>query len=229
VSVVLIDNSVPSPAAPPVLARGPGGTGPVAGTAFPPVISQILPPNGLPAARPGDQVRLLGTNLGGVSSVQVTGARLTAAQTLAVAAVGDTSVTVTIPAAGTLLPAGTVLLTPLAPALEAPGNTVALALAPTLVIKKPPLKAKLINGAATVAVGCSPPITSGQPVALIVGDHIVAGPTPTATTSTLSFALSGFTKGNYILRLRVDGQDSIPIDVNNPLAFDPNQTLVLTT
>jgi hypothetical protein len=229
VSVVLIDNSVPSPAAPPVLARGPGDTGPVASTAFLPFISQVLPPNGLPAARPGDPVRLLGKNLGQVSSVQVTGARLTAAQTLAVTDVGDASVTVTIPTAGTLLPAGTVLLTPLAAALEAPGNTVALALAPTLVIKKPPLKAKLTNGAATVAVGCNPPILSGQSVALIVGDHIVAGPTPTATTSTLSFALSGLTKGNYLLRLRVDEQDSIPIDVNTPLAFDPDQALVLTT
>jgi hypothetical protein len=228
VSVVLIDNSLPAPVAAPVLARGTGDTGPTAGSAFPPFVTQVLPPDGLPAARPGDSVRLVGNNLAGVSSVQVTGARITTPQTLPASDITDTGVTVTIPGTGTLLPAGTVLLTPIATGIEAPGNTVALALAPTLVIKKPPLKAKLTNGAATVAVGCSPPVAPGQPVALIVGDRIVAAPTPTAAASTLSFALSGFTAGTYMLRLRVDEQDSIPIDVNNPLAFDPNQALVLT-
>ena len=228
VSVVLIDNSLPAAAAPPVLARGPGDSGPTAGTAFPPFVTQILPPNGLPAARPGDPVRLVGKNLGGVSAVQVSGARLSAPQTLAVSDVGDTGVTVTVPGSGTLLPAGIVLLTPIATGIEAPGNTVSLALAPTLVIKKPPLKAKLTNGAAAVTVGCSPPVLPGQPVALIVGDRIVAGTTPTAPTSNLSFQLSGFTPLSYLLRLRVDDTDSIPIDVTDPLTFDPNQSLVLT-
>lgn len=230
VSVVLIDNSLPASVAAPVLARGPGDTGPTAGTTFPPFVTQVLPPNGLPAARPGDPVRLVGKNLAGVSAIQVSGARLTAPQTLPASNVADTGVTVTIPSTGTLLPAGTVLLTPIATGIEAPGNTVALGLAPTLVIKKPPLKAKLTNGAATVTVGCNPQVLPGQPIALIVGDRIVAGTTPTTATSTLSFQLSGFSAGTdpYLLRLRVDYQDSIPIDVNDPLTFDQNQKLVLT-
>jgi hypothetical protein len=227
VSVVLIDYSLPQTVNAPVLARGQGDTGPAAGTAFPPVLSQVLPPNGLPAARPGDPVRLLGKNLGAVNAVQVTGVRLTAPQTLAVSDVTDTGITVTIPASGTLLPAGIVLLTPLAPALATPGNTVALPLAPTLVIKKPPLRATLTSGAATVTVGCNPPALPGQPLALIVGDRIVAGSPPTAAATNLSFSLTNFTAGTYLLRLRVDNQDSIPIDVNNPLVFDQNQNLVL--
>ncbi len=227
VSVVLIDNSLPTPVAAPVLARGPGDTGPTADSPLLPFLTQVLPPNGLPAARPGDPVRLVGKNLAGVSSVQVTGARISAPQTLPASDITDTGVTVTIPGTGALLPAGTVLLTPIATGTEAPGNTLALQLAPTVVIEKPPLTAKLTNGAATVVVGCSPPIAPGQPVALIVGDRIVAGTTPTPATSTLTFQLSGFSVGTYLLRLRVDYQDSIPIDVNDPLTFDPSQQLDL--
>ena len=228
VSVVLIDNTQPSPAPPPVLARGSGDTGPTATTALPPFIAEVVPPNGLPAARPGDTVRLIGTNLGGIGAVQVSAPALAAAQTLALADVTDTAATVTIPATGNQLPAGTVLLTPVVAPPEAPGNTVALRLAPTLVIKKPPLQVALAAGAATVGVTCKPPVLPGQTTALIVGDRIVGGPTPTKATTTLSFALAGFTAGTYLLRLRVDDQDSIPIDVTNPLSYDQNQFLVLT-
>jgi hypothetical protein len=228
VSVVLIDNSLPAAVAAPVLARGAGDAGPTASTSFLPFVSQVLPPNGLPAARPGDSVRLVGKNLAGVGSVQVTGPRIAAPQTLSVSDVTDTGLTVTIPTTGTLLPAGTVLLSPIATGIEVPGNTVALGLAPTLVIKKPPLHVALKSGAATVTVGCAPQVLPGQPIALIVGDRIVAGTTPTTATSSLIFQLSGFSAGTSLLRLRVDYQDSIPIDPNDPLAFDPNQSLVLT-
>ncbi len=161
-----------------------------------------------PARRAGrDAVRLVGRALGGVSAVQASGAGLTAPQTLVASDISDTGVTVTIPSSGTLLPAGTVLLTPRAPGIEAPANTVALGIAPTLVIKQPRLKAKLDNGAATVTVGCSPPgcppdpgcptnrgnladRAAGEPVALIVGDRIVAGTAQTAAASSLHFQLS---------------------------------------
>jgi hypothetical protein len=228
VAVVLIDNSLPAAAAAPVLARSPGDIGPTATTAFPPLIAKVVLPNGLPAARPGDAVHLIGTNLAGVTSVQVSGTRLAAAQTVPVSDVGPTSLTVTVPGGGALLPAGTVLLTPLADAIEAPGNTVALGLAPTLVIAAPPLRIALADGAATVDVGCRPEVLPGQTVALIVGDRIVAEPAPAAATSTLSFSLTGFTAGRYLLRLRIDGQDSIPIDGGDPLQYDQTQYLVLT-
>jgi hypothetical protein len=228
VSVVLIDNSMPAPVPPPVLKRGDDGTGPTATTTLPPAVAQALPPRGLPAAKPGDIVTLVGTNLGGVTAVQVTGDRLAAPQTLAVGDVTPASVTITIPGAGTLLPTGTVLLTPLAAASETPGNAVTLRLAPSLVIKQPPLWVKLKNGAGTVTVDAAPPVLPGQSVALIVGDRIVAGPSPTAATTTLSFALTGFKAGTFLLRLRIDDQDSIPITVDNPREFDPTQQVVLT-
>jgi hypothetical protein len=234
VSVVLIDHSLPARVSAPVLTRGEGDAGPTVDTTFPPSVTAALPPDGLPAARPGDPVRLVGKNLAGVTSVQVTGARITAPRTLSSSNITDTELTLTIPDSGTLLPAGTVLLTPVVTVVEARkstkvlGNTVALGLSPTLVIDEPPLQVALRKGAAKVTVGCSPPVLPGQPIALIVGNHIVTADTPTKATSTLSFELSGFRSGKYLLRLRVDYQDSIPIDVNNQLAFDANQMLELT-
>ena len=69
-----------------------------------------------------------------------------------------------------------------------------------------------------------------QTVALVADDQIVAG-TPGAAGSeprtSLSFTLQGFTAGSYVVRLRVDGQDSIPV-VADETGFDPNQRLVLS-
>ena len=53
-----------------------------------------------------------------------------------------------------------------------------------------------------------------------------ARPAPSPATS-LSFTLQGFTAGSYVVRLRVDGQDSIPV-VAGQTSFDPNQRLVLS-
>ena len=76
-----------------------------------------------------------------------------------------------------------------------------------------PLSATLADGAATVQVTCSPPVLATQTVQLVLNEQLVAGPPATGTESrsSLSFALQGFTAGSYVVRLRVDGQDSIPV------------------
>jgi hypothetical protein len=181
----------------------------------------------MPAARPGDVVRLIGRHLGGVTTVQVTGNRLKEPVNLPVTEGGQVDIAVSVPDRDKLIPAGTVLLTPLAPASEARGNTVALRLAPTIVISNPPLEVNLSRGRATVKLGCKPPVQAGQTVQLIVGDRIVTAATPMAATSELTFRLTEFSAGRYLLRLRIDDQDSIPIDRDNPLAFDDSQHLVL--
>lgn len=63
-----------------------------------------------------------------------------------------------------------------------------------------------------------------------------SGPVP-AATSQLSFSLQGFNAGSYLLRIRIDQTDSIPVSSqvrpSNPyeptMEFDPNQYLDLTT
>jgi hypothetical protein len=226
VAVVLIDSTEPSRSGPPVLARGADDQGPIATTAFPPQIDKVVLPRGMPAARPGDLVHLVGRHLETVTSIEATCAHLSRPQTLPVTERGSEDIAFTVPVGGTLLPAGTALLTPLAPTPEARGNTVALRLAPTLL--DGPFEASLVGGAATVPLSCSPPVQEGQTIQLIVGDRIVRGATPQDETSDLTFELSEFKAGQYLVRLRVDDQDSIPIDVNDPLAFDEHQFLVLT-
>jgi hypothetical protein len=226
VAVVLIDSTEPSRSGPPVLARGADDQGPIATTAFPPQIDKVVLPRGMPAARPGDLVHLVGRHLETVTSIEATCAHLSRPQTLPVTERGSEDIAFTVPVGGTLLPAGTALLTPLAPTPEARGNTVALRLAPTLL--DGPFEASLVGGAATVPLSCSPPVQEGQTIQLIVGDRIVRGATPQDETSDLTFKLSEFKAGQYLVRLRVDDQDSIPIDVNDPLAFDEHQFLVLT-
>jgi hypothetical protein len=227
VAVVLIDSSLPSRSAVPVLARGTDDVGPRATTAFPPDIDHVVPPGGAPAAAPGDVVRLIGRHLGGVTTVTVTGDRLTESRSLPVSSSGPGEVTVDIPDDDDLLPAGTVLLTPLAPASEAPGKTVMLRLAPTLDMADGPLEIDLVDGTAEVTVTCKPPIHPGQRIQLIVGDRLVKGKTPAEITPECTFELKDFEAGRYLLRVRVDDQDSIPIDVDNPLGFDDKHHLVL--
>ena len=112
-----------------------------------------------------------------------------------------------------------------------------MALAPRLV-SDAPLTAELAqNGPTTVTVNCSPEVQPQQTIALIVGSQLVSAAQLAEASSQLSFGLRGFTAGTYLLRVRIDQADSIPVTTKPPPAdpgappsrqFDPNQKLVLT-
>ena len=235
-AVVLIDSTTPPSAPLPVLARGPGDTGPLALASAAPQIDAVLPPGNQAAARPGDTVTLVGRNLAAATGIQVTGIRVTAPTQLAStlnSATGE--VTFVIPPAATL-PAGTVAIAATS-AAGATGNTVPLALAPTITSAKALTATLDASGGAQLAVSCSPEVQPGQTVALIVGSTIFTATSPTAATGTLDFTLTGLTKGTtYPLRLRIDSVDSVPVATTpptyvnpsapEPMSFDPAQTLV---
>ena len=229
-SVVLIDNSQPVTAPLPVLARSAGDRGPFAAPRVAPFIQAVLHPGGLPGARPGDAITLTGRGLAGVTQVQVSGGALGGPRLLAATATSDQAVAVQLPADAPL-PAGIAAVSAPLTAADGstlPSNSVPLALVPVLT-NTAPLSATLTDGAATVQVPCSPPILATQAVQLVLNEQLVAGPPATGTEprSSLSFALEGFTAGSYVLRLRVDGQDSIPM-VAGQTSYDPNQSLVLS-
>ncbi len=85
-------------------------------------------------------------------------------------------------------------------------------------------------------IECLPQIRDGQKVSLLFGDQIISPDVintpaePTARTSitfTVNNAVSKVTP--YILRLRVDGADSIPIDFSGDTPeFDDNQKVTVT-
>ena len=230
-AVVLIDSTQPARAALPVLARSAGDLGPHAGAQVAPFLQAASPPGAQPGARPGDTVTLTGKRLAGVSQARVSGGALSGPQELPVATGSDGVVTVKLPT-DPPMPVGIVAITAQVTAADGDAlasNAVPLVLVPMLA-NTAPLAGTLDDGSVTIEVTCSPPVLASQTVALVVGSQIVAG-TPGAVGSeprqSLSFTLQGFTAGSYVLRLRVDGQDSIPV-VAGQTSFDPNQSLVLS-
>jgi hypothetical protein len=243
-AVVLIDSMRPIAAAPPVLMRGPQDTGPVAVGSLYPQLLLAVPPNQQPAARPGDVLTLTGHRLGAITAVQVSHPLGGLPVTLEPLSRTSSELTVRLPDPP-VLPAGvaTVTATFDAPTDQAAGtetatsNAVPVALAPQLV-SNAPLTVKLAQGGPTpLTVNCSPSVQPRQTIALVVGTHVVPSAPVQAASSQLSFSLRGFTTGTYLLRVRVDQTDSIPVaslpapgnaSQPAPMQFDPNQRLVLT-
>jgi hypothetical protein len=235
-AVVLIDSTRPVAAPAPVLSRGSEDRGPFAHAQLAPQIDLVLPPNGQAAARPGDPVTLHGRHLDAVAEVEVTGIRLAAPTTLAVASVSPEAVVVDVPKPPTL-PAGTVAVA--ARFDDGSGRLITgpaapLALAPTIVSKST-LKAKLDDtGSATLKVKCAPPVEPGQTLALIVGDQLIVEPPLEKASDELTFTVTGLPAQTYTMRLRVDSVDSIPVaapaEPNGvaPMQIDPAQQVALT-
>lgn len=244
-AVVLIDSTRPVAAAPPVLMRGWQDTGPVAVSSLYPQLQLAVPPNRHPAAQPGDVLTLMGSSLSAIAVVQVSHPLAGRPLTLAPNSGTASQLTVQLPDPPQL-PAGVATVAamfdapmdqPAAGPVTVTSNAVPVALAPRLVSNAPLTVRLARNGPTSVTVNCSPTVQPQQTIALIVGSHLVPAEPVAAATSQLSFGLQGFTAGTYLLRLRIDSVDSIPVvspaapanaDQPTPMQFDPNQQLVLS-
>ncbi len=114
-------------------------------------------------------------------------------------------------------------------------NAISFALAPTITVERPAVAAAPLAVAAgdTVTLTCAPRIRPEQkgrvelmlgmqpvPVTMIPPSDDVTQPT------TLSFTVPAFPTGEYTVRLRVDGVDSLPVLVTGTpprFDFDPAQ------
>ncbi|MEM8640232.1 MAG: hypothetical protein AAGG51_15650 [Cyanobacteria bacterium P01_G01_bin.54] len=109
-------------------------------------------------------------------------------------------------------------------------ETLPLAIAPQVVgIESQRLAAA---GYWTVAVDCLPQVRPSQRVLLLLGDRgvplqeAIALPDAPTAPSRLTFRVKNIPPGDYVVRLRVDGVDSIPVDfATRPLGFDEHQRL----
>jgi len=115
-------------------------------------------------------------------------------------------------------------------------NSVPIALAPIIAIGPPPTPPDFHAGD-TVSLTCTPRLRAEQEanVRVIFGSLAIKSATidtPSTTPadllkpSTLTFIVPTVPAGSYIVRLRVDGVDSLPITVSGSppaLAFDPTQ------
>jgi hypothetical protein len=115
-------------------------------------------------------------------------------------------------------------------------NELPFALAPQITVK---LDAKTLEDpnhwTVDLTVTCAPRIVAGQRVLLLFGDRQTAPtstdtPADTAKPTTFTFTVFGVPIGDYVVRLRVDGVDSIPVKYagSPPIPqFDPAQTVTV--
>lgn len=222
-SVVLIESARAARTPLPVLTRGTGDTGPVALARLDPglpTLQSITPPNQQSGAQIGDVVTIAGTMLAG-DKVEVVFDHPALQNPIRVPAgqgATATRIDVQLDTAQFAWVAGwyavTVEITSTPNQPDPPvhsTNALPMALAPTITSTMP-LKATIANGAATVKLKCSPDVQPVQRVALLLGDQEIAGARPANATASLSFPVPQAVAGTYLVRLRVDGVDSLLVD-----------------
>lgn len=243
-SVVLIQSDASTASAPPVLRRGPEDRGPAARQDAPPALRKVRPAasDSLPAMRLGDDLLLDGSNLDGGATLRVvfeeTRSRLPAQQ-IDVAAGGSASQQTVhlpsvaeLPAAAASWAAGSYAVSL---QVQRPGvaawstNAIPIALAPRITVS--PLQAA--PGDIELTVTCVPRLLPAQEAGtrLVFGTRSVAPkaigtPADPASPTWLSFTVPAVEAGEYLVRLRVDGIDSLPVTLTGSppqLAFDPAQ------
>lgn len=241
VSVVLIDStrSVRTPL--PVLSRGAlesgSGMQPDLRPPFPTLTALVLP-HRQPGARlgmdstPGDTLTLTGFNLAGDDAHLLLSHRLLAEPLLLTSRLehSDTELRFQLPFAQKEWPTGLYTVSAVVRREGRPDvttNALPLSVVPQLLklyvddTGGSPLERKLF-------VTCVPPIWPQQRASLLLGDlELLAAPHP-EHTDTLTFPLGTTPPGEYWVRLRVDGVDSLLVDyAATPLTFDKSQRVYL--
>lgn len=243
VALVLIESTLPGRAALPVLRRGSADTGPAVLAAFSPVIDEVRPPGLLPGVRLGDDLTILGRNLDGEGiRARFTHPRITnpiERNPLPGATASRLMVhlpsTAEVPAVMSAAAPGfyTVALEVSRPNLPTwLSNEAPFALAPIITVTPTSAPAGTIN----LTLTCAPRMRDGQRALLLFGDRqlepqSVTNPGNPAQPTTLTFQVPGVVAGSYVVRLRVDGADSLPfVLAGTPphLEFDPAQTVTVT-
>ncbi len=242
VTVVLIDSRAPSNAALPVLKRGDADRGVITSPGAAPTLNALRFPRSQPAIRLGEDATVLGDQLTVNDAVlRFTSTRLPLPVTVPPSAganpgelglhindVGDDANALSRWAPGFYTVALVVTKTGIPPIVS---NEIPFALAPRITVSS----SNTGPGAVDVTIQCAPRIATDQRVLLIFGNRQVE---PTSMTTpgdptlptTLLFSLTGISAGSYVVRLRVDGVDSIPVVYSGtpPIAdFDPAQKVTV--
>ncbi len=242
VTVILIDSRVPGSAPLPVLKRGDTDRGVITSPGAAPTLSALRLPRSQPAIRLGEDATIEGDQLTTVDAkLRFTSSRL--AQPVELPPLpgenaGEISIHIGNQAEdanalsrwvpGFYTVALAVTKTGMRPIAS---NEIAFALAPKITVAS----ANAGPGQVDVTITCAPRLTNDQRVLLIFGDR-QAEPTSITTPgdpsqpTTILFKLSGLSSGSYVVRLRIDGVDSIPVVYSGtpPVAdFDPAQKVTV--
>jgi hypothetical protein len=240
VTVVLIDSRAAVRSALPVLKRGQDGRGAVASASVAPNLKDIRLPRSQPAGRLGEDIQITGDQLTVTdATVRFVTSRVKLPVELSAqsgASAGE--ITVHLPnktedaTALSRWAPGFYTVALVVKKTDAPSivsNELAFALAPQITVT--PNSAAV--GTVNLTLTCEPRIAEGQRVLLLFGNRQVeptsiTTPADPAQPTTLVFAIPNVTVDSYVVRLRVDGADSIPVVYSGtpPVpAFDPLQTV----
>jgi len=246
-SVVLIQGTAAARVAPPVLSRGAQDRGPTATAAPSPTLTSARPAASalLPAPRLGDDLLLSGTRLAGAGTITAVLADALSGQEhvlppLAPPSARELTVHLPTPAEDATAMAGWAIgphlaflrvARPDSPVWST--NAVPFVLAPTITVAPNAAAA----GDFTLTLTCAPRLRPEQEsgVRLLWGattlaPTTIATPADPALPTTLTFDLTGVAAGEYLVRLRVGGIDSLPVDLAGTpprLEFDPAQRVTV--
>lgn len=244
VSVLLMESGRSASAPLPVLRRGEEDRGVGVTGAASPTLSSLRFPHDAPAARLGDTVTVRGGQLTGdtllarfrhpllddpIDLVPAAQGRADEIQVVLPDQGGD-------PAVGSKWPAGFYTLNLVVQRPDLPQwhtNALAMPLAPRITDINPTTAPA---GSVTLTIQCVPQVRPGQRVLLVFGSH-TAAPQPFALPADpnapgeLSFQIDNARARAepYVLRLRVDGVDSIPVDFSGDTPrFADDQKVTIT-
>lgn len=223
-SIVLIEGGLPVKTPLPVLRRGSEDRGAIAVAALPPTLLEISLPNRKPSAEVGDIVVIRGDLLEGDLTVRFRSV-LSDAE-IEIAPLSDRTMNelrVQLPETLDWVSGlYTVSVVDRASVSGWATNDLPIALAPKVTTVDPRTAP---SGDVTLTLACTPEVRSTQRISLLWGDREI----PPETISPLSFRIPNAQPGNYIVRLRVDRVDSIPVNFGaRPLQFAENQTVRIT-
>jgi hypothetical protein len=202
----------------------------------PPLLLQVQLPANQAAAALTDPVTIFGESLNGVSKIALTNQRLgfRYQPDVTPSTVTGTFVSFSVPNDPANLPAGVYTVSALFE--DASGNilqstnSLALAIAPTVIMSGTPPTAANSAAGTLVTLHCTPQVQAHQLVFLAMGGTAVPAQTFASPASTLSFLFPtpGLTPGPYVIRLQVDGVESAvswsvgpPAKFTNPLVTVP--------
>jgi hypothetical protein len=238
VAVVLIESTRPTKTPLPVLARGEEDQGATAqgGLTPIPMLESIKMPGGQLSAKLGDELTITGFNLSGSNlKVFILPPYQTTETELAITGQStDKEIKATLPSDPANFPAGYYKLRATVhkgeEVFDRSTNTLLFAVAPK--INVPTLPHTPVpdgDGNFTINVTPEPQVLLEQHAALLLGELEVVAQPREAKTDPLVFVIKNAPLGDHLVRLRVDGVDSLLVDTTKtPPVFDQTQMVKIT-
>lgn len=236
VEIVLIESTRPVKTPLPVLTRGANDQGVLSQPDLTPPFPTLLEinhPNQQPSARLGDTLTLKGHHLDAETvTVGLTHPRLaTPIELTPLSGRTSTEISIQIPNNPTDWVAGFYRLVGVLKQTNQPDritNELPFSLAPQISTIAPNPAPRNASGNVTLTLTCRPQVRIEQRVSLLLGDREILVEPRTNAADPLVFNVTAIASGDYLVRLRVDGVDSLLVNrAVTPPVFDSTQKVTI--